>query len=160
MNEKPTHADEWARIIERLERMGAKASDHLALVEGDKVVVVFLGEPWAYEAAWHDERKQWVPIHRSPMPVEPALRIRINVYIPAIGRLKWWEMDTATFHALCACRDKYGLSSWMFEIEAIDVSADGACGEYSILPEEKLDATDLARIACRPLFQWGGHDDA
>lgn len=134
--------------------MGASPQDHLTLQEGDKVVVVFLGEPWAYEAAWHDERKQWVPVHRSPVPVDPALRIRINVYVPALGKMKWWEMDTATFHSLCACRDKYGLSNWLFEIEAVDVSPDGASGTYSILPEGKLDASDLARIACRPLFQW------
>ena len=160
MNKEPTRTDEWARIIERLDKMGAKAADHLTLANGDKVVVVFIGEPWAYEAAWHDERKQWVPIRRSPMPVEPALRVRINVYIPAMGKLKWWEMDTATFQSLYACRDKYGLGNWMFEIEAVDVSEDGACGVYSILPEAKLEAVDLARIACRPLFQWGEQDDA
>lgn len=160
MNDADQKTDEWARIVERLDRMGARASDHLTLHEGDKVVVVFLGEPWAYEAAWHDERKQWVPAHRSPAPVDPALRIRINVYVPAMGKLKWWEMDTATFQSLHACRDKYGLGNWMFEIEAVDVSVDGACGVYSILPEEKLEAVDLARIACRPLFQWQEQDDA
>jgi len=147
--------DRWARIVERLDKMGAKAADHLALIEGDKVVVVFLGEPWAYEAAWHDERKQWVPIHRSPAPVDPALRIRINVYIPAMGKLKWWEMDTDTFGRLFDIRERYGIDKWMFEIEAVDVSPDGASGVYSILPEAKLDAPDLLRIASRPLFQWG-----
>jgi len=155
VNDTDQKATEWARIVERLDKMGARAADHLSLSEGNKVVVVFLGEPWAYEAAWHDERKQWVPVHRSPAPVDPALRIRINVYIPALGKLKWWEMDAATYQSLHTCRDKYGLNNWMFGVEAVDVSPDGASGVYSILPEAKLDAPDLARIACRPLFQWG-----
>lgn len=150
--------DGWARIVERIERMGVCSQDHLTLQEDDKVVVVFLGEPWAYEAAWHDERGQWVPVHRSPVPVDPALRIRINVYVPAMGKLKWWEMGTDTFHSLSACRDKYGLDKWMFEIEALEVSQDGAFGVYSILPEERLGADDLAKIACRPLFQWGDEE--
>lgn len=144
--------DECKRVDERLERMGVRTQDHLTLAEGDKVVVAFLGDPWAYEAAWHDEQGRWVPVHRSPVPVRPALRIRINVYVPAEGRLMWWEMNTATFRSLLSCRDQYGLDKWLFEIEAVDVSTEGAGGVYSILPEAPLDAIDLARIACRPLF--------
>lgn len=159
MNITDPKTDEWARIVERLDRMGARAQDQLTLRGGEKIVVVFIGEPWAYEAAWHDERKQWVPIHRSPVPVDPALRIRINVYVPASDKLTWWEMDTITFQSLYACRDKYGLGNWMFQIKAVDVSDNGAYGVYSILPEERLEAVDLARIACRPLFQWPDQDD-
>jgi len=47
VNNTDQETNEWARIVERLDKMGAKASDHLSLAEGDKVVVVFLGVPWA-----------------------------------------------------------------------------------------------------------------
>jgi len=145
--------DAWEKVVERIAHIGVHVQDHLTLTEGEKVNVVFLGDPWAYEAAWCVERKQWVP-YLSPSPIGPTLRVRINVYIPEMDRLKWWEMDTPTFHGLWACRDKYGLDKWVFEIEAKSVSRDGSCGVYAILPEDTLGASDLARIACRPLFQW------
>ena len=70
-------------------------------------------------------------------------------------KMKWWEIDTATFRSLSACRYKYGLDKWMFEIEAVDVSEGGASAVYSISPSEPLSALDLARISSRSLFQWG-----
>ena len=158
MNQEPKRDDAWQRIVERLDRMGARPQDCLSLMAGDRVVVAFCGDPWAYEAAWHDERQQWVPIHRSPQPVEPALRIRINCYVPAIGRMKWWEVDTCTFQVLRRMRDRYGLDKWLFEIEAVDVSDDGASGVYAVSPEAALDVELLARIGSVPCFEWGDDD--
>ena len=138
--------------------LGDEPGDELIIESGDKVKVVFLGEPWAYDAVWHDEMCRWVPARLSPVPVEPALRVRVNSYDVSEGKLKWWEMDTHTFRDLYRVRNKYGIDKWIFEIEALDVSEDGACGSFSILPDTRLDSVDYFRIQKSDLFSWEGSE--
>lgn len=146
----------WKRIAERIKSASlAKEPDQLTLAEGEKVVVTFIGDPWVYEAAWHDEQKQWVPAERSPVPVEPAMRVRINVYVEGLHpKMKWWEMDTDTFMKLDVQRRKYGLDEWTFEIGVQDISSDGSCAIYYILPFGKLDKGHLTYASSLPAFHW------
>lgn len=148
MNEDSAKRDEWARIAELLD------GRRLTLDREEYVFVVFLGDPWAYEAAWGNEIKQWVPLQRSPSQAVSVLRVRINVYIVETGELKWWDIDAVTFKKLFTCREKYSLDKWVFCIEANDVSNDGSLVEYSILPEHMLDADVFERIQRLQLFEW------
>lgn len=152
--QQPRKPDAWERIARRIDPSHGVSSDELVLREGDSAEVIFLGEPWAYEAAWHDERKQWLPVRRSPVPVEPALRVRINVYVLATKSVKWWEMDASTFRTLAALREEWGLTDWLFVIKAADVSRYGSCRRYGIYPDCKLTHDMRARVSSLPLFGW------
>lgn len=146
--------DPWAAIQERICEMMSRPDGQLILRERDSVVVIFLGEPWAYEAAWHDEKRTWVPANMSPAPVEPALRIRINVYSIDTRKLMWWEMDVHTFRDLCDTRDNFGLTLWKYKITAESVSDDGSCGEYSIMRDGQQSPRDRVRVSVLQPYKW------
>lgn len=119
--------------------------------DGDKVVGVFCGEPYAREVHWNGERYEECagPDTRCPACAEgkkPSLRVAMNFYVPAERAMKVIEGGSTWFKDLFKCRDKYGLESWTFEVER-----HGAAGDpkttYTILPDEKLTDEQRAEIA-------------
>ena len=119
---------------------------------GDKVVGVFCGEPHATEVHWTGEKyEECIGVGCSLCSGDrfiskSSLRVKLNFYVPAEGKMKIIEGGTTWFKNVAKVRDKYGLDKWTFEIERHGESGDSKT-TYSILPEEKIDDELRAKIA-------------
>lgn len=120
---------------------------------GDKVTGVFCGEPYAREVVWTGERYEPFdprnPDHQGDGK-RPSLRVAINFFVPAENAMKVIEGGTQWFKDVLKVRDKYGLDTWSFEIERHGEANDPKT-KYTILPEEKIDATLRNQIAAAGL---------
>jgi hypothetical protein len=156
-NPKPAQPAQTWQSCQELVNARAVHPDSLVLQrQGDTAVVVFAGEPFAFEAVW-EEANGWVPwnphhdLHRT---IEPCLRILINCVVISENngvvhnRAAYWEMGVATFKTLCRLRDRRGLDDWLYCIERLD--ADDAEPGYSIEMDRKLDPELRSKLACVP----------
>jgi len=115
---------------------------------GDKVVGAFCGEPFAREVHWTGERYAECTGEGCPhcgAGKKPSLRVMLNFYVPAENAMKIYEGGTRWFKDLLKVRGKYGLDTWLFEIERHG-EAGSTKTTYSILPEVKIDAELRARL--------------
>lgn len=116
---------------------------------GDKVVGAFCGEPYAREVHWTGERYEVCTGEGCTLCAgggkKPSLRVMLNFFVPALGEMKVYEAGTRVFKDLLKLRAKYGLESWIFEIERHG-EAKSTKTSYSILPEAKIDPELRARI--------------
>jgi hypothetical protein len=120
---------------------------------GDKVTGVFCGEPYAREVIWTGERYQEFDPKNPAHSIDgkrPSLRVAINFFVPAEGAMKVVEGGTQWFKDLLKIRDKYGLDTWSFEIERHGEAGDPKT-KYSILPDEKIDATLRSKLSAARL---------
>ncbi len=116
---------------------------------GDKVTGVFCGEPYAREVIWTGERYEPYDATSSAQQSEgkrPSLRVALNFYVVADGTMKIIEGGTQWFKDVLKVRDKYGLDKWSFEIERHGDAGDPKT-KYTILPEEKIDASLRSTLA-------------
>jgi hypothetical protein len=116
--------------------------------DGDKVVGVFCGDPYAREVYWTGEAYSEVP--PAGASARPTLRILLNFFVPAEAAMKIIEGGTAWFRDVLGVRDKYGLDRWTFEVKRNGKKGDPKT-RYSILPEAHIDEGVRARIAASPL---------
>jgi len=119
----------------------------------DKVVGVFVGEPFARETHWTGERYEeciGTGCSYCKEGKRPNLRVLMNFYLPVEKELKIIEGGTFWFKDLLKARDKYGLTTWMFEVERHGDSGN-AKTKYSLLPEEKLSAEQIKEIGALKL---------
>jgi hypothetical protein len=114
---------------------------------------VFCGEPYAREVIWTGERYQEFDPKNPAHAIDgkrPSLRVAINFFVPAEGAMKVVEGGTQWFKDLLKVRDKYGLDTWSFEIERHGEAGDPKT-KYSILPDEKIDATLRSKLSAARL---------
>jgi hypothetical protein len=116
--------------------------------DGDKIVGVFCGEPYAKEVYWDGQKYSDVPPEGAP--AKPSLRVSLNLFVPAEGAMKVIEGGTGWFKDLLEVRDKYGLEKWSFEIKRRGKKGDPKT-KYSILPDAPVDDAMRARIAAAGL---------
>ena len=83
--------------------------------DGDKIVGVFCGEPFAKEVYWDGQKYSDTP--PEGVAAKPSLRVSLNFYVPAEGAMKIIEGGTAWFKDVLDVKDKYGLDKWSFEIK-------------------------------------------
>lgn len=118
--------------------------------DGDKVIGVFLGDPYPREVVWTGEKYMDADSPEADKYIKQGksrnLRIAINFYVPAEKAVKVYETGAATFKTLLKLREKYGLDQWAFEIERHGKAGDSKT-TYSILPEHQLDEQMRAQIA-------------
>jgi len=120
---------------------------------GDKVVGAFCGEPYAREVHWTGERYEECTGEGCSIcgtGKKPSLRVMLNFYVPAEGGMKVYEHGTRVFKDVLKLRGKYGLSTWLFEIERHGEAGSNKT-RYSILPEAKIDDELQARIDAEEL---------
>jgi len=125
---------------------------------GDKVVGAFCGEPHAREVHWTGEGYAACTGEGCPHCVggkKPSLRVMLNFFVPGEGVMKVYETGTRVFRDILKLRDKYGLDTWMFEIERHG-EAGNAKTRYSVLPEGKIDPEMKARIDATELNDLAG----
>ena len=114
--------------------------------DGDKVVGVFCGEPYAREVYWDGEKYS----DTAPEGGKASLRVALNFYVPAEGAMKVIEGGTAWFKDVVEIREKYGVEKWIFEVKRRGKKGDPKT-KYSILPETQVDDAMRARIKSLPL---------
>ncbi len=135
----------WDRATKLADKHSNQGGIFIRLTNNhDKIIGAFCGEPYSREVVWVGEKYETYDsmIHTGK---RPSLRIMINFYVPAEGSMKVMEGSTVWFKDLLKVRDKYGLDKWLFEIERHGEPRDPKT-KYTILPEEKIDATTHTRI--------------
>lgn len=120
--------------------------------DGDKVVGVFCGEPYAKEVYWDGQKYIDTPPEGSAL--KPSLRVSLNFYVPADGAMKIIEGGTAWFKDVLEVKEKYGLEKWSFEIKRRGKKGDPKT-KYSILPDTQVDDAMRARIVAAGLHDLG-----
>src|SRR5690242_14788014 len=108
----------WQRTEEIAKRHDAGGGQWLKLAaDGDKAVVVFLGEPFPREVCFVDGKyTPWEDKLRA-QGLKPSLRVAINVALWDTKEVKVLEQGIVFFKDLLRIRDKYGLEKWAFEVQ-------------------------------------------
>jgi hypothetical protein len=128
----------WQRTEEMAKKHDQGASTWVKLAnDGDKAVVVFLGEPYPREVCFIDGK--YVPFDEKLKAdgLKPSLRVALNVGIFDTKEVKVLEQGVTFFKDLVRVREKYGLDKWAFEIQRHGAAKDPKT-TYSILPEHQL----------------------
>lgn len=144
-------ANSWDSAASMAERHAASGGMFVRLAkDGDKVVGAFCGEPLPKEVVWTGERYETYD-EQAHGDKRPSLRVMVNFFVPADGQMKVIEGGAAWFKDILKVRDKYGLDTWLFEIERHGDAGDTKT-TYSILPETKIDDEMRAKIAAVDLI--------
>ena len=132
----------------RLADKHAGAGHHFVRLQndGDRVVGVFCGDPFAREAGSIGTARP-TPTRRLPegVTVRPTLRVSFNFFVPTEGVMKIIEGGAAWFRDLVDVREKYGLDKWSFEVRRRGKKGDTKT-KYSILPDAPVDDAMRVRI--------------
>lgn len=107
--------------------------------DGDKAVVVVLGEPHPREVCFVDGKYAEFDDKLKAQGLKPSLRVALNVALFESKEVKVLEQGVVFFKDLVRVRDKYGLDKWAFEIQRHGAAKDPQT-TYSILPEHQLSA--------------------
>lgn len=154
----------WDRAKELAEKHAQAGGIFVRLAnDGDKVVGALCGEPHTREVVWtgsaYEPFDAANPEHADK---RAALRVTINIFVPAENKVKVIEGGTAWFKDILKVREKYGLETWLFEIERHG-EANSTKTKYTILPETQIDAAMRARIDAAELHDLAnlgtGEDD-
>jgi hypothetical protein len=105
--------------------------------DGDKAVVVFLGEPYPREVCFVDGKFEPFTDERKQQGHRAVLRITFNVALLETRELKILEQGVTFYKDLVKIRAKYGLDGWAFEIQRHGAAKDPRT-QYTILPERQL----------------------
>jgi len=114
--------------------------------DGDKIVVAFVGEPFAREVVWNEKEETY---NAAPAGAEKAsLRVSMNVFNREAKKVQIFEMSVMVFQTMLAVKEKYGVANWYFEIKRSG-AAKSPKTTYSILPEVLIvdaDKVDLGKL--------------
>jgi hypothetical protein len=139
-------SDAWERARALAEKHAQAGGIFVKLANnGDKVVGAFCGEPNTREVVWVGDHYEVFDADKHK-DKKPSLRVSINFYVPAEGKMKVIEGGTQWFKDVLKVREKYGLDTWLFEIERHGEAGDTKT-KYTILPETKIDTDLRARMA-------------
>jgi hypothetical protein len=135
--------NKWQQTEEMAKKHDQGSSTWLKLGnDGDKAVVVFLGEPFPREVCFVDGK--YVPFDDKleAQGLKPCLRVALNVALYDTKEVKVLEQGVTFFKDLVRVREKYGLEKWAFEIQRHGAANDPKT-TYSILPELQLTREQL-----------------
>ena len=128
----------WQQTEEMAKKHDQGGSLWLKLAgDGDKAVVVFLGEPHPREVAFVDGKYVEVDEKMKAAGSKASLRVALNVALYDSKEVKVLEQGVMFFKDLVRVREKYGIEKWAFEIQRHGAAKDPKT-TYSILPEHQL----------------------
>ena len=128
----------WQQTEEMAKRHDQGSSTWLKLGnDGDKAVVVFLGEPFPREVCFVDGKYMPFDDKLKAQGLKPSLRVALNVALYDTKEVKVLEQGVTFFKDLVRVREKYGIERWAFEIQRHGAAKDPKT-TYSILPEHQL----------------------
>lgn len=132
----------WQQTEEMAKKHDQGGSLWLKLAgDGDKAVVVFLGEPHPREVAFVDGKYVEVDEKMKAAGTKASLRVALNVALYDSKEMKVLEQGVMFFKDLVRVREKYGLEKWAFEVQRHGAAKDPKT-TYSILPERQLTAEE------------------
>jgi len=132
----------WQRTEEMAKAHEQTGSVWLKLAgDGDKAVIVFLGEPYPREVCFVEGKYVEFDEKLKAQGLKPSLRVALNVALFDSKEVKVLEQGVIFFKDLVRVRDKYGLEKWAFEIQRHGAAKDPKTS-YSILPEHQLSAEE------------------
>lgn len=136
----------WQRT-EALTKKSQKGSSlWLALPnDGDKVVVVFLGEPYPHEVCLVDGKYVEFNDQLKAEGHKSLLRVALNVVRLDTGEVRVFEVGVAFFKALLRFRDQLSLDKWAFVIQRHGAAKDPKT-TYSISPDQQLTADQQSML--------------
>ncbi|HHH31716.1 MAG TPA: hypothetical protein ENK57_25665 [Polyangiaceae bacterium] len=141
----------WDRTEEMAKQHDQGSSTWLKLADdGDKEVVVFLGEPFPREVVFLDGRYTPFTEELRAKGHKASLRVALNVALYDSKEVKILEQGVVFFKQLVQLRSKRSLTEWAFEIERHGAARDKNT-TYTILPEHKLTAEQQAEFQALPL---------
>lgn len=140
----------WQRTEELAKKHDQGGSLWLKLAsDGDKAVVVFLGEPHPREVCFVDGKYVPYDDKAKAAGLKPSLRVALNVALYDSRDVKVLEQGVMFFKDLVRVREKYGLENWAFEIQRHGAAKDPKT-TYSILPEHQLSAEQQRAFQALP----------
>lgn len=143
-------ANMWQQTEEMAKKHDQGGSQWLKLGnDGDKAVVVFLGEPYPREVCFADGK--YVPFDdkAKAQGLKASLRVALNVALYDSREMKVLEQGVMFFKDLVRVREKYGLDRWAFEVQRHGAPKDPKT-HYSILPEHQLTADEQRTFQALP----------
>ena len=136
-------ANKWQQTEEMAKKHDQGSSTWLKLGnDGDKAVVVFLGEPFPREVCFVDGKYMPFDDKLKAQGLKPSLRVALNVALYDTKEVKVLEQGVTFFKDLVRVREKYGIEKWAFEIQRHGAAKDPKT-TYSILPEHQLTPEQL-----------------
>ncbi len=128
----------WQQTEDMAKKHDQGSSSWLKLAnDGDKAVVVFLGEPYPREVCFVDGKYARFDDKLKAQGLKPSLRVALNVALYDTREVKVLEQGVVFFKDLVQVRGKYGLDKWAFEVKRHGAAKDPKT-TYSILPEHQL----------------------
>ncbi len=118
--------------------------------DGDKAVVVFLGEPYPREVCFVDGKYLPFDEKLKAQGLRSTLRIALNAALYDTKEVKVLEVGVLFFKDLVRLRNKYGLSTQSFEVQRHGAAKDPKT-TYSILPEHQLTPEQQQAFSALPL---------
>src|SRR3972149_4189253 len=85
--------------------------------DGDKTVVVFLGEPYPREVCFVDGKYMPFDEKLKAQGLKASLRVALNVALYDTKEVKVLEQGVGFCKARVQIRAKYGLDKWAFEVQ-------------------------------------------
>ncbi len=141
----------WDRTEEMAKRHDQGGSTWLKLAEdGDKEVVVFLGEPYPREVVFLDGKYEPFTEELQAKGHKASLRVAVNVALFETKEVKVLEQGVVFFKQLLQIRSKRKLDEWAFEVERHGAARDKNT-TYTLLPEHKLTPEQQAEFQALPL---------
>jgi hypothetical protein len=140
----------WQRTEEMAEKHEQGGTWVKLAGDGDKAVVVFLGEPFPREVCFVDGKYLPFDDKLRAQGLKPSLRVAFNVAVYDTKEVKVLEQGVVFFKDLVRVREKYGLEKWAFEVQRHGAAKDPKT-TYSILPEKQLTADEQREFQALPL---------
>ena len=155
-------ASKWEQTEELAKKHDQDSSTWLKLAnDGDKTVIVFLGEPFPREVCFIDGKYMPFDEKLKAQGQKPSLRVALNVALFETNEVKVLEQGVTFFKDLVRVRQKYGLEKWAFEVQRHGAAKDPKT-TYSILPEHQLSPEQQKEYQALPLQDlekiYGGGD--
>lgn len=141
----------WDQTEEMAKRHDQGSSTWLKLTDdGDKEVVVFLGEPYPREVVFLDGKYEPFTEELRAKGHKASLRVAFNVALYETKEVKVLEQGVVFFKQILQVRSKRSLTEWAFEIQRHGAARDKST-TYSILPEHKVTPEEQAEFQALPL---------
>jgi hypothetical protein len=126
----------------------ANGGGFLKLLDGEKVIVAFMGEPQPRRMLWIDgksldpESVEGGLAMKADLKLRPRTSFEVDVFNVAIGTKQSWTMSPTTLEMVGTVLDKYG------ESHAYEITRKGAGLDttYTCLPERPLTVEEQARL--------------
>jgi hypothetical protein len=141
-----TTTSAWQQTEDLAKKHDQSGSTWLKLAnDGDKVVVVILGDPFPREVCFAEGKYMPFDEKLKAEGFKPSLRVAFNVALFDTKEVKVLEQGVVFFKDLMQVREKYGLEKWAFEIRRNGAAKDPKT-TYSILPEHQLSPAQQAEF--------------